>query len=232
MSERPLITASEIGRYHFCARALAYDYARPQDRASGRWWRRPLPLLGFGGVFGVLALSFDLLLALAATGFGLAFLLLGRVLWQGTRRAPTLSYYGKTAKRNRKSYIAPAFGLTGRPDYLLPTEDGVLPLLNRNQALPLANQPHEAHILQVLAHCLLLAEATGYHPPCGVLRYADGSTFEVDFSPEAVEALARVMDDIEALRSLPLEQAPVNHQDRGRCFACRHRKRCPRRLFP
>jgi CRISPR-associated exonuclease Cas4 len=118
--------------------------------------------------------------------------------------------------------------LAGQPQYLLDYDGGHIPVLARSKPAP--QEPHEAHVMQVIAYCLLVAESTGVRPPYGVIRYGDGRTFEVDFDEDSVEALSQTMDEIEASRRQP--DVPISHSDRGRCFACSHRKRCNQSLFP
>ena len=228
------VMASEIARHIFCARALFLDHTfaggRPRSFVVRALWFLLNPLrLGLVVVFGVLFLLTDPLVAGATVVLAAILLLLARALWERMHTAPSIIiYHGTRAHRHKKILVANEFGLAGQPQYLLAYEDGYIPVLARNTSAP--EQPHEAHIMQVIAYCLLVAEDTGARPPYGVIRYGDGRTFEVDFDEDSVEALSQMMDEIEANRRQA--DVPLSHNVRGRCFACSHRKRCGQSLFP
>lgn len=234
MSKGPLLTASQVARHSFCARALAYDqfFGLPGGEASWRqlwlWLGPPLFLaLLLGLVLYVLVLD-SLLISLSSVFFGLIIFATLRWIWgRWQTQTQVMIYHGQAAKPYPKTLQALDFGLSGRPPYWLPlTGGGGIPLLLKNNPAP--PQAHEAHILQVIAYCLLLAENTGQHPPFGVIRYGDGRTFEVDFDEDAVEYLARTMDEMEANRQRT--EVHISHQDPQRCFACSHRAHCNQRL--
>ena len=226
------IMASEIARHIFCARALFLDYTRSgqRNRAAAILWFLLNPLrFGLVIVFFVLSLLTDPYIAGATVLLAGVLLLIANALWDRMQTAPSIIvYHGTRAQRQKKVLVANEFGLAGQPQYVLEYEGGHIPILARSKPSP--QQPHEAHIMQVVAYCLLVAESTGSRPPYGVIRYGDGRTFEVDFDEDSVEVLSQVMDEIEANR----RQADVarSHNDRSRCFACSHRKHCDQSLFP
>jgi CRISPR-associated exonuclease Cas4 len=236
MSRPPaFITASEIARHRFCARALMYDY-RYAAELSPAWYKRLVAWLMWpilGGLAIAIGLHFLVLEDWALTfssWVGGVLLFLGlRLAWGRLRQQPPnlMIYHGSKAKRNHQQMVASEFGLTGRPDYLLEREGLTIPILTKNNPAP--TQPHEAHVLQVLAYCLLVSENSPRHPPYGIIRYGDGRTFEVDFDEDAVEYLSQTMDQIELNRVA--QEVAINHQDRGRCFACRYRRECDQSLF-
>src|SRR5574341_1024914 len=136
-------------------------------------------------------------------------------------------YHGTKARCNQKMLAAPNLGLSGKLDCLLEHEGYAIPILRKTSPAP--QTPHHAHIMQLIAHCLLVAQTRDNYPPYGVIQYGDGRTFEVDFDEDSVEALSKIMDEIEANHQR--EEVPISHQDRGRCYACSHRKRCNQSLF-
>lgn len=226
MSDLVYISASEVARFAFCGRALAYDYLAKPTR-----WQFALPMLVSAvlAFFLYLWIISDAILILASWLGGVFLFTVMRSLW-GRLSQPTnlMVYHHKRAWRNRKTMVAKQFGLSGKPDYLLPVEDGFIPVLTKNNPAP--EHPYQAHILQIIAYCLLVAENTPRHPTFGIIRYGDGRTFEVDFDEDAVEVLSQIMDQIEKVRrsSTPI---PITHADRARCYACKHRKNCPESLF-
>jgi len=115
--------------------------------------------------------------------------------------------------------------LTGRPDYILADGADLIPVEVKSARAP--GRPHESHLLQLAAYCLLLAETSGRRPPYGLLRYAD-RTFEITYTQEMEEQL---LATLEAMReSLSCGAAPRDHDDPRRCAACGYRERCDERL--
>ena len=115
--------------------------------------------------------------------------------------------------------------LTGKPDYLLETDDLVIPVeVKPDRAAP---QPYKSDVLQLAAYCLLVEETYGHQPEHGLIRYRD-RTFAVDYTPELRETL---LDTLAAMRR-DATNSDVNrsHQHAGRCRACGFRARCDQRL--
>ena len=71
--------------------------------------------------------------------------------------------------------------LTGKPDYLVETPAGIMPVEVKSTETP--NIPYLGQLLQLAAYCLLVEEKTGHAPPHGLLKYSD-ALYEVDFTPE------------------------------------------------
>lgn len=225
---------SEIGRYLYCARAWGYDRAALdahsrdwRTRLTGLAWRVGLIFLGGAGVLYWVGWQ----VAIAAVGVGLILFVGGRIFWNRLRTTNTLIvYHGTQARRNRRRMVAPNFGLIGQPDYLLEMgSGGLVPILSKNNPAP--DVPHDSHVMQVVAYCLLLAENDGRYPAYGIIRYGDGRTFEVDFDEDSVEVLSRVMDEMEEFRLDPNHIPNRSHDERARCFACRQRRNCDQSLF-
>ena len=124
-----------------------------------------------------------------------------------------------------KPLYSPRYGLTGKPDYLLATRRGLVPV----EVKPTRDdpEPHESHLLQVLAYCLLLEDSEGKRPPYGLLRYRSG-TFKVDYNSQT---RAHVVGVIEEMR-VALRQAEVHrsHDQPGRCRACIYAEICEEAL--
>jgi CRISPR-associated exonuclease Cas4 len=166
-------------------------------------------------------------LTLLSFGSGLLIFGLIQLIWRRMRQTSKITYQGAKAFRNRRTLVSQEIGLAGKPDYLLDMNGSIVPVLTRNNPAP--EIPHEAHIMQVVAYCLLIAEETRRRPRYGVIRYGDGRTFEVDFDEESVERLSRIMEDIDSSRHRTA--VPISHHDRRRCYACCHRHRCDQSLF-
>lgn len=112
-------------------------------------------------------------------------------------------------------FYAKNYQLTGKPDYLVETEEGIIPV--EVKSTPAPQIPYLGHLLQLAAYCLLVEAATGRTPPHGLLKYAD-ALYEVDFTPELRRELLEAMA---AMRQARLaETVGRSHQQPGRCAAC------------
>jgi CRISPR-associated exonuclease Cas4 len=122
--------------------------------------------------------------------------------------------------------FSPRYGLTGTPDYVIRTTRGLVPVEvkpGRKEA-----EPHESHLLQVLAYCLLLEEAEGKRPPYGLLRYSSDS-FKVDYNPQTRAYLLSVMDEMRRAADEP--DVHRSHDQAQRCRACGYRSVCEESLW-
>jgi CRISPR-associated exonuclease Cas4 len=115
--------------------------------------------------------------------------------------------------------------LTGRPDYLVHSRGGVIPVEVKSGSTP--RQPYAGHVLQLAAYCLLLEDQDGRSPPHGILKYDDGA-FEIDYTPAL---RTRLLETLNALRQ-DLRKAEVDrsHDEPGRCAGCGYRGRCSQQL--
>ncbi len=168
-----------------------------------------------------------LIVAVGLGGLGLWLLLRSS---QG-RRASGLPAgrvtYVDTGAWNRceRPLFSSRYRLTGRPDYLVQTGTGVVPVEVKSGAAP--RRPYEAHLLQLAAYCLLVEEQEGRPPPYGILKY-DDRAFEVDFAPALRGAL---LDTLDALRrDLSARDLDRSHDEAARCRGCGYRRRCDQRL--
>jgi CRISPR-associated exonuclease Cas4 len=115
--------------------------------------------------------------------------------------------------------------LVGRPDYLLRTAEGLVPVEVKSGRTP--RQPYESHVYQLAAYCALVERAYGERPSHGIIRYADRN-FEVDYTPDMESGLLRVLGQMRA----DLGRAEVNrsHQQAARCRSCGYLSRCEQAL--
>ncbi len=86
------------------------------------------------------------------------------------------SLWGKV----EKPLYDPATGLVGKPDYLVETKEGIIPVEVKSGAAP--SNPYEGHVLQLAAYCYLVSITTGKRSPYGLLNYRN-RTFSIDFTP-------------------------------------------------
>jgi CRISPR-associated exonuclease Cas4 len=145
----------------------------------------------------------------------------GRVVYSDTRA------WGKL----EKPLYVPSLGLTGKPDYMVESDDGIIPIEVKKVRNPLKRTPYDSHIYQVAAYCLMISELYEQRPLYGLLHYTDGSrnrTFAVDFTP-ALETAVRTL--VAEIQSQPDRKSlDRSHEDPSRCHGCGFRQVCDQRL--
>ncbi len=133
-------------------------------------------------------------------------------------------YEGLPSVPGKPLYSA-RYSLAGTPDYIVSTDQGPVPVEVKPGRTE--SEPHESHLLQVLAYCLLVEESADKRPPYGLLKYS-ADTFRVDYNSETRAYLLSVLDEMrEAARQLDVHR---NHEVVGRCRACAYRSVCEETL--
>jgi CRISPR-associated exonuclease Cas4 len=127
-----------------------------------------------------------------------------------------------------KPLYSARYRLTGTPDYLVSTPGGLVPV----EVKPARTEaePHQSHLLQVLAYCLLVEETEGSRPPYGLLRYSS-TTFRVDYNDATRAHLLEVMAAMRQSAQLEEWQVERSHEAPGRCRACGYRAVCDQSLW-
>ncbi len=121
---------------------------------------------------------------------------------------------------------APDLQLVGRPDYLVEQADGaIIPVEVKSSPAP--TTPHEGHVLQLAAYCLLVHSAYGRRPPHGILQYRDAA-YAIEFTPELEEDLLDLLSDMR--QDLFADGVDRDHNDWHRCRRCGLRGSCIQRL--
>jgi CRISPR-associated exonuclease Cas4 len=168
-----------------------------------------------------------LLVALALGGLGLWLLIrAGRVRRKTALPVGRVTYADTGAwDRCERPLFSNRHRLTGKPDYLVRSREGVIPVEVKSGPAP--NQPYPAHLLQLAAYCLLVEEQEDHTPPYGIVKYDDRS-FEVDYTPAL---RAEVLATLDAMRhDLHAHDVNRSHEEAGRCGGCGYRERCEQRL--
>ncbi len=120
-------------------------------------------------------------------------------------------------------YFSQRYRLTGKPDYLVDSDDGLLPVEVKHTAAPAGGQAYASHIMQLAAYCLLVEEAHGKTPRYGLIRYND-ATVQIDYTPMLRVRLLETLEEVRA--SCGLANVGRNHSDTSRCRACGVRHAC------
>jgi CRISPR-associated exonuclease Cas4 len=129
-------------------------------------------------------------------------------------------------------FFSAAYGLTGKPDYLVETRAGLIPVEVKSSAAP--SHPYASHVLQLAAYCLLVEESEGHAPPHGLIKYAD-AVFEVAYTPMLRGELLELLDAMRRWRSQRPRHgraggAPRSHEEPQRCAGCGYRPMCDQTL--
>lgn len=139
----------------------------------------------------------------------------GRIISSDTDR------WGKV----EKPLYDPISGLTGRPDYLVEEKDFFIPVEVKSSRAP--SLPHDSHIYQLAAYCLLVERVYGKRPPYGILRYRD-QTFSIEYTPALQSDLERLLAAIRLQERRG--EADRSHNEPARCARCGYRNICDQRL--
>ncbi len=170
-----------------------------------------------------------LLIALAL----LLLLAAAYLLWRGSRERQASGLprgrilYNDTGMWNRleKPLYDAHLGLTGKPDYLVEQDGQLIPVEVKSGYAPA--EPHESHILQLAAYCLLVDRTYSKRPGYGIIKYRNRS-FGVDYTPELENALIDLLQELR--RQERRGEADRSHAQPGRCAKCGYRRICEQRL--
>jgi CRISPR-associated exonuclease Cas4 len=120
----------------------------------------------------------------------------------------------------------PEWGLTGRPDYILQTKDGQVPVEVKTGHTP--KHAYRSHRLQVACYLRLL-ESTGKKPEYGMVSYPDG-VFRVAWDDALRQDLRTTLDRMQAAKKEG--RADRDHDQAARCRGCARREACTQKLGP
>ena len=165
--------------------------------------------------------AFVLLLCMA-----LGLLILSRKAQKASGLPAGKMLYSDTGawRRVEKPYFDPAWGLAGKPDYVIDTREGRIPVEVKSTT---ANSLYDSHIIQLAAYCRLVEVNSGQRPPLGLIKYRN-RVFEVEYTDELESKLETLIHEIRS--SDPWQDVPRSHQSRARCAGCGYAEGCPQRL--
>jgi CRISPR-associated exonuclease Cas4 len=124
-----------------------------------------------------------------------------------------------------KVFKSDKYGLTGRPDYIIKLDAGLIPVEEKKGRTP--RGPLFSHILQVAAYCLLIEEVEGKAPPYGILKYPEHE-HEIEFNDDLKAVVIEKLGEMR--RIMETEDCHRNHDRPGKCASCSRREVCPERL--
>lgn len=122
--------------------------------------------------------------------------------------------------------FAPSIGLSGKPDYLVRRDGGLIPVELKSSLAP--EKPYDSHLIQLVAYCYLVEENYGIRPKYGILQYRD-ATYRVPYTDELENWLVETVQQMQE-SLLKGEEVDRNHRHFGRCAHCGVREYCDQRL--
>ncbi|HEX7958063.1 MAG TPA: PD-(D/E)XK nuclease family protein, partial [Pyrinomonadaceae bacterium] len=172
--------------------------------------------------------------AAAARESGRAGLPKGSVIYGDTYRpvgrvAPAV--VGPEGRKQERPLVSRALGLTGRPDYLIEVEGGVVPVEAKSTACPPGGRPYDSHLAQLAAYCLLVEDVLGRTVPYGLVKYRDREV-RVEYTPEMREHALALIEAMKYDAEASAFGAEVHrsHEDPRRCGGCSLRDVCTESL--
>lgn len=119
----------------------------------------------------------------------------------------------------------PEWDLTGTPDYVMETEEGLVPVEVKTGKTP--DRPFDSHVMQVACYLRLLEANTDQPPKYGLLTYPQ-RIFQVQWDDAMKERLQGMVDAIHHAEETG--RADRDHEHPGRCRGCARRAECDQAL--
>lgn len=123
-------------------------------------------------------------------------------------------YYGHK-ERLVRALFSEKYGLIGKPDFILHTKDGLLPLEIKHSKRP--SQPYFSHVMQLISYCLLIEEEKGVRPKYGYLQYKGGRAFPIAYTERRKVVLIKIMDEMRGYISSGKGPNPILKCKCGKC---------------
>ena len=139
----------------------------------------------------------------------------GRIVLQDTdRRRPVA-----------RPLVSRRYGLIGKPDYLVETPNGLVPVEVKSRPYP-STGPRFADVRQLMAYCVLVEEKYRTRPPHGIIAYADRHEL-VPYTPQQREAVLNIVSEIGRVADCAPHRS---HSQKRRCLRCGYRPICTEKL--
>lgn len=120
-------------------------------------------------------------------------------------------------------------GIRGKPDCLIRTSEGIVPVeLKKSARPPAGGGVYPNHLIQVLAYIVLVRENYGEQVPYGRVLYGNEVARKVIPTAENLAWLHAVVAELRRARTA--QQINRSHQQRGRCCGCELKRGCDQSL--
>jgi CRISPR-associated protein Cas4 len=122
------------------------------------------------------------------------------------------------------------WGISGKPDCLIRTPEGVVPVeLKKSKKPPARGEIYPNHRIQNLAYCALVEDQMRVRVPYGLVIYAGQRVRRVEYTEASRRWLAEVIQEVRGARTLTAVMR--NHRISGRCSGCGLRPHCDQSLI-
>ena len=154
----------------------------------------------------------------AAILFALALLALAACLClrAAGRRQGTVVYADMDARQPGETLLSDRYGLVGRPDYILRTPDGLVPVEVKSRSSG-ARGPYPGEEAQLFAYCLLVEEVTGERVRSGVIEFSD-RMWPIAFGDRERREILGLLEEIRDTQGRA--EVGRSHAQAGRCRGC------------
>lgn len=121
-------------------------------------------------------------------------------------------------------------GISGKPDCLIRTVDGIVPVeLKHSNKPPARGGVYPNHMIQNLAYCVLVEEEMKTKVPYGLVIYGGQQVRRVELTAANREWLMGMIAAVKAARLA--KEAQRSHNQQGRCAGCGVRAHCDQALL-
>jgi CRISPR-associated exonuclease Cas4 len=150
--------------------------------------------------------------------------------WRPVGRVAPTETDGAGRKQERP-LVSRTLGLVGKPDYLIETGGGVVPVEVKSTNCPAGGEPYDSHLAQLAAYCLLVEEVLGAEVPYGLVKYRDREV-RVEYTQELKEYALALIEEMKQAAEEANAGGEVHrsHEDARRCAGCSLRDLCTESL--
>ncbi len=135
---------------------------------------------------------------------------------------PGQPFYGKPLRSH-------TLGISGKPDCLIRTAEGIVPVELKNASKPPARgEVYPSHIIQAVAYCALVEDQMKISARYALVIYAGHQVRRVEFTDQRRRWLLDTIRQVQVARER--NTANRNHDHRARCACCGVRSHCDQAL--
>lgn len=128
----------------------------------------------------------------------------------------TVSYGDTDRQRVHETLVSHRYGLVGRPDYVIRTPEGALPVEVKSRICG-TRGPYPGEKAQLYAYCLLIEDVMGVRVRSGVIQFADRK-WPVNFGEAERREILGVLGEMQQMQGAG--DVRRSHNSAGRCRGC------------
>lgn len=124
-------------------------------------------------------------------------------------------------EKPERAFFSKEFLLAGKPDSVLHTKNGLVPVEVKSSRRP--KKPYYSHVMQLASYCLLL-EASREKPKYGLIQYAGGEPFVVEYTSELKGEVIRTIREMRLC--IRANKILVFEREEWKCERCGWKGEC------